>query len=351
MQDLSKLEPLIGIRSWFARQRPSAILARPYGFIVYEEPDIQQGGCTLSLLHKKCVDTINAIRSLPIRATYAGLKDSEAFTVQYVSTRRMPDVIASYDVILAPIYTEGCLERGDVRLNHFSVTLITRNCKRIKLAPNFYGFQRFGTRRPNSHVIGKLLLLEDYAAAYEELVMNRYPYEGKSLGSYEKHTQDYIATRHTLAGMHRSIPKVIAEISINAYQAYLFNLILSKLVENIGSDVCTRYPRLPVPGCGIKKLLGNDSLHEMYQLVFEREGITESDFCRAKRFGIHAYAFYRETCVKPAYSICFEAGEIAGEKLYTLMFALPRGSYATIWLASGYRLLEPYPDLMPCKLA
>ncbi len=351
MLALSELEKVIGIRAWFEEHRPPALLFRPYGFIVHEEPVVRRGSCTLLILYKKCVDTLHAAKRHPTRLSYAGLKDSEAFTAQYVSAKHGTRLSNNHNVVIAPLEKDGCITRGDVRLNHFAVTIAAPECRKSVVSPNFYGFQRFGTRRPNTHIIGKLLLLGDYGLAYEEMVEHRYPFESGKLGDYERRVSREVRDRLSYARLPYTLPRHILELFINAYQAYLFNLVLSKLVAYYERRVCEKFTRIAAPGCGLIDTLNDAQLIEVYREVMDVEGVSERDFCSAKRLGVKASVFYREPCIKPDYAICKELGELQGEKLYTILFALPRGSYATVWLSESYRLFEPYPDLMPCKLA
>ena len=350
MLDLSKLEKVIGVSAWLTEERPYAILLRPYGFIVYEEATPRRGGCSLALLMKKCVDTLNAVKRAPVKLNFAGLKDAEGYTAQYVSAKgRLTAVYTEDDIILAPADSEYCISRGDVRANHFAVSIITDECRITSYAPNYYGFQRFGTRRPNTHIIGKMLVLDDYAGIIEELTRIKYPYESGRLGSYEYRIYSMLQKTHNLLDLLRAVPRQLLELFVNAYQSYLFNRILSILVEDYGQKLCKKYLRIPVPGCKLDtNSLGE--LNEYYRIVFDEEGISEDDLCRARRYGITASSYYRETCIRPLYAVCVKV-ELFDEKLYTILFALPRGSYATTWLANSYRLLETYPDLMPCQFA
>ena len=43
--------------------------------------------------------------------------------------------------------------------------------------PNYYGLQRFGTFRPNSHLIGRYMMENKFNEAFDEFVVNSYTTE------------------------------------------------------------------------------------------------------------------------------------------------------------------------------
>jgi len=120
--------------------------------------------------------------------------------------------------------------------------------------PAYYGHQRFGTIRPNTHLVGFYLLKGRFREAFEELVCKVYPNENpyikeireklcscpsrsllrqvpkrlyyeKTLVSYLlKHPGDYI-------GAFRCLEKSIRRFFIQAFQAYLFNRSLSLRIK------------------------------------------------------------------------------------------------------------------------
>ncbi len=351
--DYTTLEPLAGISAWFRDVRPRALLLRPYGFIVFEDADIHACSSELHLLVKKCVDTLNALKRLRFRANIAGLKDANAVTAQHVSAATRLQT-ATRDVVIVPLDEKGCIRRGAVRRNNFTITILIIDSVEPNTgelltphsrAPNYYGFQRFGARRPNTHMQGLYLaagmpgrLLREYRVVY--------PHESRGLLSgYEKLALQYLRGKRSILAARR-IPHHIVELMGNALQAYLFNRVLSSLVEALGEAVCWRYERLLVPGCGVLKAISDAELRRQYRLVLDEEGVDDMLLCNLKSYGVRVNPYPRETCIETQPRIYED--RLANKTRVIVSFDLPRGAFATVFLANSYQLLEPNPDLLAC---
>jgi len=239
-------------------------------------------------------DTFEAIRMLsralnidPNIIDVAGLKDKRSISVQRASIKgnhvEKLKKLKLKDIFLKGITpTKKSVKLGSNWGNQFIITL--RNIekkvneeKRIKPLlnelqtrgfPNYYGLQRFGTFRPNSHVIGRFILEGEYQKAFNEFVLATYSNElTKSLvvreklkktGDLEKaynsfpeslnyerdmikylldHPRDY-------KGAINHLPNYLIKLLISSFQSYLFNKMLSlrqingiSLYEPIKGDV------------------------------------------------------------------------------------------------------------------
>ncbi len=351
--DYAMLEPLAGISAWFRDKRPRALLLRPYGFIVSEEADISVCNSELHLLVKKCVDTLNALKRLGLRAEIAGLKDANAVTSQHVSmATRLTSL--THDAILVPLDERGCVKRGAVRRNNFTITiLIIDNVESTAgglsaphpRAPNYYGFQRFGVRRPNTHVQGLYLAANMLGRLLREY-RTLYPHETRGITmGYEKLVLQRLQRSRSITAARRT-PHDVAELMGNALQAYLFNRVLSTLVEALGEKVCNRYERLLVPGCHVLDIIGDVELRRQYRLVFDEEGVDDELLCNLRGYGVRVNPYPREACI--ATQPRTYRDKWLNKTRVIVRFSLPRGAFATVFLANSFRLLEPNPDLLAC---
>jgi len=217
--------------------------------------------------------------------SYSGLKDHRAITVQQMSVKgnviKKLKKIKKKNIFIRDIRsTKHPVKVGDNWGNHFSIVIrniegyrkLSRNIEAISQFlikygfPNYYGLQRFGIYRPNSHLIGKYILQKKYKEAIEEFLMRIYSIEEiKNIGGrkeiseiiermnsfdeiprkfkFEKKIIDYLAKNgEDYFGCLSSLSKNILNLVISAYQSYLFNKALSRRIQ-LG------YPRFkPVKG-------------------------------------------------------------------------------------------------------
>ena len=226
-------------------------------------------------------DTFEAIRDiskiLEIPSNiiqYSGLKDKCSISVQRASIKG--NVIQKLRrVKLNDIYIRNITpSKKSTKLgSHFgnNFTIIIRNIiaeknleERIsniideinfKGFPNYYGLQRFGSLRPNSHKIGKLILEQNYKEAFNEFItaiystestkaqlirknlaetgdlkkaLEEFPpslrYERKMIHSLIEKPNNYKATINTL-------PPGLKTLLISSFQSWIFNKMVSKRKE------------------------------------------------------------------------------------------------------------------------
>ncbi|MEM3327064.1 MAG: tRNA pseudouridine(13) synthase TruD, partial [Thermoproteus sp.] len=140
------------------------------------------------------------------------------------------------------------------------------------------------------------------------------------------------------------------KIYVEAYQAYLFNRILSLRLKDgplglladdlvlegdypilASHSVGDKPPILPVPGSGL--IVPESKARDYLRAVLKEEGIEMKDFALAR---IGASGSYRQAFTAPAWSFRDLAGDTA-----KLSFKMPRGSYATIVLREVIKPEEP----------
>lgn len=201
---------------------------------------------------------------------YHGLKDKTAITVQrmtirgnYISQLKELDIDDLFIRNIAPTNLQARI--GGNSGNQF--TIIIRNIEERESLkseadllinelnergfPNYFGLQRFGTFRPNSHVVGKRLLEGKFKEAFDEFVLKTYSLESersrtvrqtlKETGDLERAIQEFpkslryerIMIDHLIKhpgdyrGAMITLPRDLINLVISAYQSYLFNKCVS----------------------------------------------------------------------------------------------------------------------------
>ena len=311
-------ENFVGMKGYSTRSRPiggkikqniADFIVReitPSGEILstYEEVDPQipyrrgKDHATLFTLVKKKTDTILAaeklLKFLNVPRDYlkwAGIKDHTAITSQKFSVRGdFIEKLKKYKhrnitiTNIRPAHHE--IDIGNLWGNHFTINIrsLAKKYESIKPElelwkqdiiergfPNFYGMQRFGKHRPNSHMIGKNIFLGKYKEACEEFLFSVYPAEyaevaefrqdlgetrdykravtqcPKSL-SYERmmffhladHPDDY-------RGAINALPPALLNLVLSAFQSYLFNRAISyRLDQEISIYQPTKGDRISI---------------------------------------------------------------------------------------------------------
>ena len=222
-------------------------------------------------------DTFGAIRMIsraleihPNLIEVSGLKDKRSISVQKTSIKgnhiEKLKKLKLKDIFFRGITpTRKPVKLGSNRGNHFIITLRNIEKKvneeeRIKALfnelhargfPNYYGLQRFGTFRPNSHIVGRFILEGEYQKAYDEFVLATYSTELpqsqlvreelKKTGDLEKAYNSFpeslnyerdmikylIDNPRDYEGAINHLPNYLIKILISSFQSYLFNIMLS----------------------------------------------------------------------------------------------------------------------------
>lgn len=249
----------------------------PLELTTKEYPD-QPGKFTVFYLVKRNLDSIQAIRRLSRsmgvsykRFSYAGIKDRRAVTSQRVSFRGSPQDLIGREVsgvqILHPYRAKQPIVPGALEGNRFTITVrevdltakeartqvesIRKEIETAGGALNFFGPQRFGIIRPNTHLIGKQLIFENYKEAIRILLEGgikpteviddfiQEPVDSNEdkttedapYGLYERAVTHYL-NKHSgdYKGAFQVIPKDLARLYVHAYQSYIFNKTISQRV-------------------------------------------------------------------------------------------------------------------------
>ena len=374
-----------------------------------------EGHYTLAVLTKTSRDllpTLNAIgKSLKAQVGFAGIKDRRAVTSQLISLDRpltqedMPQDLKNVRLRVVGTSRWGIMP-GELRGNRFSITI--RGLHGVgngdldvpAWLPGYFGHQRFGTTRPNTHKVGRRLVKGDFEGAAREFLAEPYKDEPLQIRSarlqllndwdLERSYKDFpfsliyeravmkklLSNPFDCAGAMLSLPKSLLRLFVNAYQSYLFNHALSwrwahrGLTEVMESDYVApldrwgspsrpirtdgsnlgalrrmvsnqrAVPMLPV--LGTKTRLVGANL-EAYDEILESEGISQSDLGRVPGMpflGTMRFAIFRAI----SYSVEGpQADELnIGKDKAVVITSLPRSCYATVLLREIMRPREPF---------
>ena len=334
-------------------------------------------GHAVYLLKKSGIDTNHAL--IDIEKRYGlilkslGLKDANAKTEQYVYTYKKINSLEEYNGKKYSAQRLGFVKKPiskkDMLGNYFEIRVSDLN----DLLPsflgtenilNFFGYQRFGSKRPITHLVGKSIVKGDYEEALEYLLSFSSKYDSeknneiRKLISERKSEFEVIELlpfsmdieRNLLKQLSsdsdpknaiRSIPLALRRFYIQAYQSFLFNKTLSlahEFEEELSlpttDDVCFdknsilgKFENDPKQKLAIP-LVGH-SYYKKSRFDYYIKKILDEELLTPKDFFIKDF---QEISVEGGFrnaSLNYLNFKIDGN---TIKFQLSRGSYATIML-------------------
>ena len=338
-------------------------------------------------LKKNGIDTRHALdkifKKYGIRLKALGLKDASAVTEQFVfttnKTKRDFEINEPRYSLKKIGYTDKPLSKKEMIGNHFQVRIDNASNTIDKFEEhdmilNFYGYQRFGSSRPITHLIGKSLLQKDYANVIQILLSSTSEYDKPENTELRKMMSDKSKYHEALKiipnGMDlektvlkemiesdnpvraiRALPLQIRRFFVHAYQSFIFNKTLSASFENgeevfspQEDDVCydkngnlgkfenDPYQRLSIPFVGYS-YYKKTRFHHYIEKILKDEEITSKDFFSKEMQEISNEGGFRNSSIKcDDYKI----------KDNVVSFLLSRGSFATIVLRE---LMKPHNPL------
>ena len=343
-------------------------------------------GYVVYKLKKKKIDTNHALsdifRKKGIRLKSLGLKDASAITEQFVCSGNKGKGVENFSTEKYSLekigYVKKPLSKKDMIGNHFKIKI--SNCSdglssfvNYEKILNFYGYQRFGSKRPVTHLIGKAILQRDFSKAVDLVLSFTSIHDSKENTeireklvdpkNYEKYfdqvpfqmdierivLKEMIEHGDTLKAI-RAIPLFLRRFYVQAYQSFIFNLSLSSAFsdgENLfdakSGDVCFDFKgiigkyvqgldqrlALPFVGYSYYKKTRFD-----YQIstILEQEEITPKDFFIKEMQEVSSEGGFRQAAIHCYdYSSCDDVVE----------FSLSRGSFATILLREIMKPQDP----------
>ncbi|OPY28821.1 MAG: putative tRNA pseudouridine synthase D [Methanocella sp. PtaU1.Bin125] len=266
-------------------------------FVVDEISDVkagETGDCLIVRVVKENWETHHLLRDMARqlgisddRIGIAGIKDKRAVTSQLMSIRgaAAEDLsrITLPRVSVTPLgRSNKDIAPGDLKGNDFDILISDIDIGRQEMekrvsgisagiaaaggVPNFFGYQRFGIRRPVTHLVGERIVKGDIEGAAMTYIARSFPWESQAsrevrdavwktrdfrsgLETYPLNLRYERAMMHRLverpgdyAGAFRALPGNLISMFVHAYQSYLFNRILSQRMKTGLS--------LTVPGTG-----------------------------------------------------------------------------------------------------
>lgn len=380
----------------------------PEDFVVEELPLYAPEGSGTHIffcLEKRGISTREAIRRVaealackPSEFGYAGLKDAVAVTRQVVSIEHVSlDSVQALDVadvrILWAEKHRNKLKIGHLRGNRFQIRvrgvpahLVPRAREVLeRLAqvgvPNYFGEQRFGARR-QGHMLGRCLILGHHEAFLDQLVgapgvggsqaldpvreAHARGDHAEALASLPRRFNDLrgplkvLAQGGTAESAVVAVPRSLRQLLISSYQSFLFNLVLSRRVDHLGTilegDVAylhdrgasflvedapaeqgraDRFEISPTgPIFGYRMLEASGRPGELERAVLAEFGLTLEHF---KMIGM---GLNQRGTRRP---LRFPLGELRVEAMedgFEVCFVLPKGCYATTALEEVFKRRE-----------
>ena len=336
-----------------------------------------KGKFTHFILQKKDWSTSSAILEIAKRLntghkrfSSAGTKDKIAVTTQRVSAFDIPkEKILSLKIrdiqINGAWYSEDKVRMGGLLGNRFTIRVEDAddsNVEKISAEldgkfPNYFGEQRFGSTRRNTHIIGENILKEGFESAAKTFLCDSEGEEnelatdarkslqetndyGKALKDYPKHLRlerkmiAHLEKNHEdFKGAFRMLPRSTLLLFIHAFQSHLFNRMLSSRIKEgpleleEGEYFCGETLGFPDTSktdaegwiCG--KIIGyRTPINEREKAILEEYGITKEHFMMKGMPEIASKGTYR-TLLAPLKNFSYDG---------VFRFELPSGSYATV---------------------
>ena len=264
VEEISADQTILNVREW-SEDVPSIIEGGPDRFATF----------TLQKMGLSTMDVTNILAaSLKVSrnyVSYAGLKDKRAITVQSMSVpAKTVELLRTLELSRINIrdihYTRNPVQIGDLWGNRFTILLrdITSKCEsaidvtsqlREKPLLNYFGVQRFGLARPNTHLVGKALIKRDFEDAVRVMLCTTSEYESEELTQVRQELADNLSPTEKMieslpmdmgyektvmrelmkhpGDFQRAVSKVpprLLTLQVHAYQSYIFNHLLSRRV-------------------------------------------------------------------------------------------------------------------------
>ena len=246
---------------------------------------------------------------------------------------------------------------------------------------NYYGFQRFGKDRPNTHLVGKALIKGGVKDAVDRYIGHPYDTEPRhiqearrlydqgeleeSLESMpsgmryekmmlrtlikEKNKRGELVENSYIRAL-RSLPKPLSRMFVHAYQSYLFNRAVSErsklgidqyvegdiLIDNeehlihefsreeINQEIKNFQAHPSSPLYGSKVPLAGGKLGEMEQKILDEENLKLDDFEVPPLPKLGSHGIRRAMRFR-----IWDVAAEATEEGVLLSFSIPKGCYAT----------------------
>ncbi len=339
-------------------------------------------GYAVYVLKKNGIDTNHAIRQIGRRTGLhlkpLGLKDAMAVTEQYVCATGRGRSVAEFSADRFSIRRLGFvprpLSKKDMTANRFSIRVSGARSPVSGFGEfgrilNFFGYQRFGSHRPVSHLIGRALVRQDFESAVDLLLCFTSKYDTDAHNAARKglaensHAESLKVIppgmdleRIVLSEMARhgdsrrafcALPVAMRRFFVQAYQSFLFNLTLCAMwgKEDVSArkgDVCyadgvlgkysgSMGQRLAVPLVGYS-YYKKTRFHRYISDIMESQQVRPADFFIKEMQEASSEGGFRDALIR--------CGDVVAGK-NTIEFTLSRGSFATVIMREIIKPREP----------
>ena len=312
----------------------------PEDFIVEENMDLplkKTGEYTYFKLTKKNWNTLDALDAITKRLNlqtkqfnYAGIKDKNAITSQYVSCFRLN--YKNLEKINIPGIQVEYVGHGDERLklgqltsNTFTITVkrLPEKKPEITFIENYFDDQRFaGT----NHLIGRAFTQGKWEEATKILDLP-------------------VQNNDHMGALRQNVTKKMLVFYLNAYQSYLWNEAVRMYLEGVytegwkafyhGGELLFSNEKVEqkiVPLLGYLIQLRDEDIKPYYETLMHQDGITMKDFLFVMMPELRSEGNERDMIVELKDMKVHYTRDPAKKDHYQcqLKFTLPPGSYATM---------------------
>jgi tRNA pseudouridine13 synthase len=361
----------------------------------------------LYMMTKDGIDSTHAIQEVEtmtgLKLKIVGLKDARAVTRQYVSvSRKRKDakhkLVTKHCTLDLLGYTSRPIVKGELVANRFAITIDNFHgnveqcidelqvCIDKNTIANFYGYQRFGSARPVTHLVGREIVKRNFRNAIDLFLCYSSEYDNQQNKEIRDMCRDSSNFANVLQIMpskmdlermlitelmrsndpvraFRSLPVTMRRLFVQAYQSYIFNRTLSIAVKeeyDITSaepnDMCfffeqnnlrmmcikrfdanagvMQLPAIPLAGYAFRD---DNRFSTLVKKIMEEESVSMKDFYVKDLQEVSLEGGFRQASM-----LCREFSYVLNGSLQ-LKFILPKGSYATVLLRE---LIKPNDPIM-----
>src|ERR671918_127544 len=229
----------------------------------------------LYILEKQDIDSNHALfeieRELHMRFRVMGIKDAKAVTTQHAGMERVmrnppAELKSRHTRLTLKGFTKHPLEKRFLVGNKFEIKIynvrssdLSSFVPQINKVGNFYGLQRFGSERLVTHLVGREIVKRNFIQAVELLLSYTTEFDSQMSREIRNRCADprnyqqvlkmlprgmdierqvlsaLVDGRGTITAL-RAIPITIRRLFVQAYQAYIFNICLSRAIMG-GEDL------------------------------------------------------------------------------------------------------------------
>ncbi|PIN80650.1 hypothetical protein COV13_03215 [Candidatus Woesearchaeota archaeon CG10_big_fil_rev_8_21_14_0_10_32_9] len=253
----------------------------PEDFLVEEITNLnfeKSGRYSVFFLTKRSYATEDAIQTIATKFRierkkigYAGIKDRNAITKQYISIENAQNNLGETllkDITLEFVgYLKEPITLGSLKGNKFNITIRnlqkTEMPKKNKVSINYFDKQRFSK---NNVEIGKAILNKKFKEACDLITLGD--------GSYREIIDKHLAkSKNDYVNALKKIPRKILMIYVHAYQSKIWN---ETIQEHLKFKEDTINEEIPIVGFSTE--LQEGKLKSIITKIMNDENITFRDF-------------------------------------------------------------------------